>query len=54
MPQSELSPQRLAEQLNVLIQSPESLALMSEKARGLAKPDAAEIVANYCLSEAKA
>jgi len=54
IPQSELNPQRLSEQLNTLIQDPESLSLMSEKARRLARPDAARRVAEVCLSEAKA
>jgi UDP-N-acetylglucosamine:LPS N-acetylglucosamine transferase len=34
--------------------SPESLASMSQKAKHLAKPDSAEIVAELCLNEVKA
>jgi UDP-N-acetylglucosamine--N-acetylmuramyl-(pentapeptide) pyrophosphoryl-undecaprenol N-acetylglucosamine transferase len=54
MPQSELTPQRLAEQLNALTQERESLSAMSQKARGLARPDAAQRVAGVCLGEAGA
>ncbi len=52
IPQSQLTPQHLAEQLNILIQVPESLSTMSRKARSLARLDAAEKVAEICLGEA--
>jgi len=54
LPQSELTPQRLSEQLNALIQAHESLAAMSRNARSLARLDAAQAVAEVCLSEAGA
>ncbi len=54
MPQSQLTPDRLAKELIALIQVPERLSAMSKKARSLAKPDAAQRVADICLSEARA
>jgi UDP-N-acetylglucosamine--N-acetylmuramyl-(pentapeptide) pyrophosphoryl-undecaprenol N-acetylglucosamine transferase len=53
-PQSDLTPERLSEQLKALTRDRESLSLMSQKARGLARPDAAQRVAGICLSEARA
>lgn len=49
MPQSELTPQRLAEQLKNLMQERESLSSMSRKIHDLAEPDAAKKVATVCL-----
>ena len=54
IPQSELTPQRLSEQLNALTLAPESLQTLSRNALGLAKPAAARQVADACLSEARA
>jgi len=46
MPQSTLNPQALAEQLQTLCASPETLLNMAVAAQGLHKPDAAVIVAD--------
>jgi UDP-N-acetylglucosamine--N-acetylmuramyl-(pentapeptide) pyrophosphoryl-undecaprenol N-acetylglucosamine transferase len=54
MPQSELTPQRLAKELKALIQDRDCLSAMAQKAHGLAKLDAARRVAEICLSEAGA
>lgn len=51
MPQSELTPQRLAETLKNLIEEPGRIADMSAKVRGLARIDAARKVAEFCLGE---
>jgi UDP-N-acetylglucosamine--N-acetylmuramyl-(pentapeptide) pyrophosphoryl-undecaprenol N-acetylglucosamine transferase len=51
LPQNELTPQRLAEHLHALIQSPSRLQTMSAQAKSLAKPEAAKQVADICLSE---
>jgi UDP-N-acetylglucosamine--N-acetylmuramyl-(pentapeptide) pyrophosphoryl-undecaprenol N-acetylglucosamine transferase len=54
MPQSELTPQYLADQLNALLQEPSRLSAMSQAARSLARPDAAQTVAEICLAEVRA
>ena len=46
IPQSELTPMRLAEKVRQLMAAPAALAAMGEKARGLARPDAAAAIAN--------
>lgn len=51
LPQSQLTPQRLQEQLQ-LLQQPQRLAEMARRARDKAMPDAAQRVAAYCLSAA--
>lgn len=51
LPQSELTPQRLSEELKTLLQE---LTPMSQNAHRLAKLDAAEKVADLCLREAHA
>lgn len=53
LPQPELNPQRLAQELTKLIQTTGRLAGMSRNARELAKPDAAKRVADACLNEAR-
>lgn len=50
LPQNELSPERLAELRHL---SREQLLQMAEKARALAKPDAAAVVASACQEIAK-
>lgn len=52
LPQSELTPQKLAEELKTLIKNPERIAAMARNALSLAKPDAAQRVAELCLMEA--
>jgi len=52
MPQSQLTPQHLADELKSLIQAPERIAAMARNARSLAKTDAAQRVAEICLMEA--
>jgi UDP-N-acetylglucosamine--N-acetylmuramyl-(pentapeptide) pyrophosphoryl-undecaprenol N-acetylglucosamine transferase len=54
MPQSELTPERLAERLNAFMLDRETLAAMSQKIYALAKPGAAQSVADICLREARA
>jgi UDP-N-acetylglucosamine--N-acetylmuramyl-(pentapeptide) pyrophosphoryl-undecaprenol N-acetylglucosamine transferase len=44
--QSELTPERLAKEVRELMESPETLQRMEAAARGLAKPDAAERIAD--------
>ncbi|BBA36574.1 undecaprenyldiphospho-muramoylpentapeptide beta-N-acetylglucosaminyltransferase [Methylocaldum marinum] len=53
IPQSELSAERLAEEITVLMQEPSRLKAMAERASALAKPDAARVVAAICLSEVR-
>lgn len=50
--QTELTPQRLAELLQHYQQQPEALVQMAQSARALAKPDAAQVVAQQCLQAA--
>jgi UDP-N-acetylglucosamine--N-acetylmuramyl-(pentapeptide) pyrophosphoryl-undecaprenol N-acetylglucosamine transferase len=45
VPDAELTPGRLAEELDTLLAAPERMAAMAAAARGLAHPDAAERVA---------
>ncbi len=52
MRQSELTPQALSESLKSLLSQPEKLAEMGLKARSLAKPEAAQLVADICLEVA--
>jgi len=54
MPQTQLTPERLAQELKDIINSKERINAMSVAARGLAKPDAAKRVAEICLIEAGA
>jgi UDP-N-acetylglucosamine--N-acetylmuramyl-(pentapeptide) pyrophosphoryl-undecaprenol N-acetylglucosamine transferase len=54
IPQSELTPQHLAEHLQAFTQHPERLTAMAQAARNLAKPDAAQQVADLCLAEIRA
>jgi len=54
IPQTQLTPEYLAEELKVLIQEREQISDMSQKTRGLARLDAAQKVADVCLSEALA
>lgn len=51
IPQSELSPERLAEEIGSLLQQPGRLKAMAERSSALAKPDAAQVVAEICLNE---
>ncbi len=51
VPQSELTPERLAEMLRSLDRA--RLEAMATKARALAKPDAARVVANGCVEFAR-
>ncbi len=53
LPQSELTPQKLAEELKIIIKNPERIAAMARNAQNLSKPDAAQRVAEFCLIEAK-
>lgn len=53
LPQSELSPERLAAEIATLISQPEQMKAMAEKAAALAKPEAAQAVAGVCLEEAQ-
>ena len=52
IPQAQLTPQRLAEELKNLIQVPDRIRHMAGKALSIAKPDAAQKVAEICLIEA--
>ena len=52
IPQPQLTPQRLAEELKNLIQVPDRIRCMAGNALSLAKPDAAQMVAEICLIEA--
>jgi UDP-N-acetylglucosamine--N-acetylmuramyl-(pentapeptide) pyrophosphoryl-undecaprenol N-acetylglucosamine transferase len=54
LPQSELTPQRLADALRPLLADPARRLAMAEAARGLARPDAAARVAAACLEAAHA
>lgn len=51
MPQDQLTPKHLAEELNTLFETPGRVASMSRQARLMAKPDAARVVAEFCLAE---
>jgi UDP-N-acetylglucosamine--N-acetylmuramyl-(pentapeptide) pyrophosphoryl-undecaprenol N-acetylglucosamine transferase len=48
LPQSELSPERLASCLRQLAETPERLAEMALKARALARADSAQVIVNLC------
>lgn len=48
LPQSELSPERLATCLSQLAQAPERLAEMAIKSRSLARADSAQAIVNLC------
>jgi UDP-N-acetylglucosamine--N-acetylmuramyl-(pentapeptide) pyrophosphoryl-undecaprenol N-acetylglucosamine transferase len=48
VPQSELTSESLAEILKPLISKPERIVRLANMARSIAKPDAAEVVANEC------
>jgi len=52
IPQADLSAERLAEEITALMQEPVRLKAMAERASALAKPDAAQVVAEICLNEA--
>jgi UDP-N-acetylglucosamine--N-acetylmuramyl-(pentapeptide) pyrophosphoryl-undecaprenol N-acetylglucosamine transferase len=52
MPQSELTPESLVAVLTNLLESHGKIDLMSQKARTMAKPKAAQIVAGICLDKA--
>jgi len=52
VPQSQLTPEVLAETLKDLAGSREKILKMAEAARSLARPDATERVVNYCLEAA--
>jgi UDP-N-acetylglucosamine--N-acetylmuramyl-(pentapeptide) pyrophosphoryl-undecaprenol N-acetylglucosamine transferase len=52
MPQSELTPESLVAVLTNLLESHGKIDLMSQKARTMAKPEAAQIVAGICLDKA--
>jgi UDP-N-acetylglucosamine--N-acetylmuramyl-(pentapeptide) pyrophosphoryl-undecaprenol N-acetylglucosamine transferase len=52
IPQSELSAERLADEIAALMQDPVRLKTMAERAAALAKPEAAQAVAEICLNEA--
>ncbi len=54
IPQIELSPERLVNQLRELLSDPERLAKMSDAARSVAMPDAAERLADEILQLASA
>lgn len=54
MPQTELTPDTLADTLKRLLTDPARLSAMTNAARTLAKPDAARQVADACLAEARA
>jgi UDP-N-acetylglucosamine--N-acetylmuramyl-(pentapeptide) pyrophosphoryl-undecaprenol N-acetylglucosamine transferase len=53
LPQTELTPERLATEIAALLGEPQRLKAMSAKAAVLAKPDAARTVASICLEVAK-
>jgi len=48
-PQSEITAESLAKDLQRLVTNREKILEMSNKARALAKPDATEQVADYCM-----
>jgi len=52
IPQSELTPKNLSQELTVFVQETKLLPEMSRRARTLARLDAAHVVAEICLSEA--
>jgi len=54
MPQTQLTPEHLAEELTTLIHERERISDMSLKSQGLAMLDAAQKVADVCLGEAGA
>jgi UDP-N-acetylglucosamine--N-acetylmuramyl-(pentapeptide) pyrophosphoryl-undecaprenol N-acetylglucosamine transferase len=54
MPQTELTPERLAAELVALIGGRERLPAMAKRAAALAKPEATRTVADICLKEAAA
>jgi UDP-N-acetylglucosamine--N-acetylmuramyl-(pentapeptide) pyrophosphoryl-undecaprenol N-acetylglucosamine transferase len=51
MPQTELTPERLALEMTTLYREPDRLQAMAEAALSLAKPEAARVVAEKCLLE---
>ena len=53
MPQTELNPQHLAEVIQQLQRDPQRLSGMAEQAASLAKLDAAVVVAERCMQEAR-
>lgn len=50
--ESAATPQRLHEELNTLLSDPTRLLAMAQAARGLAKADAAQAIADHCLEAA--
>lgn len=50
LPQKEMTPECLAEQLQRLLAKPEQLILMGQNARKAARPDATEQVVNHCCA----
>ena len=52
VPDAELTPQRLAEEVGTLLGDPARLAAMAQASRGLARPDAARDIAREVLSAA--
>jgi UDP-N-acetylglucosamine--N-acetylmuramyl-(pentapeptide) pyrophosphoryl-undecaprenol N-acetylglucosamine transferase len=53
LPQTELSPERLAAEITALAEDPARLRAMAERARALAKPESAREVAGICLTARK-
>jgi UDP-N-acetylglucosamine--N-acetylmuramyl-(pentapeptide) pyrophosphoryl-undecaprenol N-acetylglucosamine transferase len=53
LPQTELTPERLAREIAFLMSDPQQLNSMAESAAALAKPEAARTVAGICLEAAK-
>jgi UDP-N-acetylglucosamine--N-acetylmuramyl-(pentapeptide) pyrophosphoryl-undecaprenol N-acetylglucosamine transferase len=53
LPQTELTPERLATEIAGLLNHPDRLKSMSAKAAALAKPEAARTVAGICIEQAK-
>ena len=51
MPQTELTPERLALEMTTLYREPDRLQAIAEAALSLAKPEAARVVAEKCLLE---
>jgi UDP-N-acetylglucosamine--N-acetylmuramyl-(pentapeptide) pyrophosphoryl-undecaprenol N-acetylglucosamine transferase len=52
LPQSELTPERMAQEIKALLEQPERLQAMAANAASLAKPEAARTVADICLQAA--
>lgn len=52
LPQSELTPERMAQEIKALLGQPERLQAMAANAVSLAKPEAARTVADICLQAA--